>query len=545
MIPRTLPGRITAGFILLLLITLLIGGISLWSVFGINQHIRVLASNSLPSVVTLNKVIQSNFAGIRVLRTLMLAEGAASRDMVTADASFATAKAAGNQAVIDYEQLLSDAEDTQLFQAAKAARSEFLSQADRVIAEHRAGRETEAKAIFLGQMDPAFDACLTAFKANIDYNIRLASQQAEAANSKVQSSVLQITGGLAVAMLTGCLLGLVIILSARRDLGKISQALGAGATSTSLASGQLASASHSLAEGCSEQGSAVAETSAALEQMSAMIRSTADNADKAKTFANQARTAAQAGSDTMLEMNAAMRAIEASSGEVAQIVKNIDEIAFQTNILALNAAVEAARAGEAGAGFAVVADEVRSLAQRSAAAAKETAEKIDAAIVNSRQGSTSCDKVTESLHEIVRKVAAADGLVAEIATAAKEQAQGIHQVGLAMTEMDKVTQSNSASAEQSANAAEQLKEQASSLQETVLQLRTLVGVARERAGRAAAHTPTARVPGRAVLPNRMPVRATAPIRKATRAVRPGIPSRIPMPLESAANDSEDRNFTNF
>jgi len=120
--------------------------------------------------------------------------------------------------------------------------------------------------------------------------------------------------------------------------------------------------------------------------MSAMIRSTAGNAAQAKDLAVQARSAAEAGARTMLDMNAAMRAIEDSSAEVAKIVKDIDEIAFQTNILALNAAVEAARAGTAGAGFAVVADEVRSLAQRSAAAARETAAKIEAAIASSRLG---------------------------------------------------------------------------------------------------------------------------------------------------------------
>ena len=127
-----------------------------------------------------------------------------------------------------------------------------------------------------------------------------------------------------------------------------------------------------------------------------MIRATAENAEKAKELASEARSAAATGSMTMAEMTHAMAAINSSSAEVAKIVKNIDEIAFQTNILALNAAVEAARAGEAGAGFAVVADEVRSLAQRSAAAAKETADKIEAAIVNSRKGSQCTAKVEES-----------------------------------------------------------------------------------------------------------------------------------------------------
>jgi len=241
-------------------------------------------------------------------------------------------------------------------------------------------------------------------------------------------------------------------------------------------------------------------------------------------------------------MTDAMKAIEASSAVVAQNVKNIDEISFQTNILALNAAVEAARAGEAGAGFAVVADEVRSLAQRSAAAARETAEKIDAAIVNSRRGSSSCGKVAESLQEIVRKVAAADGLVAEIATAAKEQALGIQQVGEAMTQMDKVTQDNSASAEQSSSAATQFKAQASALQETVLLLRSLVGSTGSLpsgATKAAPQRPVAPPPARGT------VRLPQPAPRKPLAVGSRTPVRIPMPQEPGPTDPEDQNFTKF
>jgi hypothetical protein len=131
-----------------------------------------------------------------------------------------------------------------------------------------------------------------------------------------------------------------------------------------------------------------------------MVRATADNAERAKDLATQARGVAEGGSGFMADMRTAMAAIDASSAEVAKIVKNIDEIAFQTNILALNAAVEAARAGDAGAGFAVVADEVRSLAQRSAAAARETADKIDADIANSRRGAECTAQMGQALQQI-------------------------------------------------------------------------------------------------------------------------------------------------
>lgn len=206
-----------------------------------------------------------------------------------------------------------------------------------------------------------------------------------------------------------------------------------------------------------------------------MVKRTADAAQQAKDLSAQTRVAADAGASDMQQMQQSMDAIKLSSSEVAKIVKNIDEIAFQTNILALNAAVEAARAGEAGAGFAVVADEVRNLAQRSATAAKETAEKIDDAIAKSNEGVRVSGKVSASLQEIITKARGVDTLVGEIATASREQAEGITQVNIAVTQMDKVTQSNAANAEESAAAAEQLSAQAASQNEAVNSLLSLIG----------------------------------------------------------------------
>jgi methyl-accepting chemotaxis protein len=543
MIPRSLPARISWGFALLVLLTILLGASALWRIVGINQSVVTVATNSLPSVVALNRVIQSTYGSARHVRKLLLA-GAANATATFDDTAYQASKKQGEEQLAAYEALIIDDQERNLYAEVASGRRAYFAILDAAMQSLREGKRAEAMELMGDTIDPVFERCISALDEDVKYNVLIAEQQVEQARRTVATSFLLIGGGLALAAILGLLVGIGITRSAGTALGQISDALEAGAAHTSLASTQLASAGQALAEGCSEQGSAVTETSAALEQMSAMIRSTADNAEKAKTFANQARNAAESGATTMGEMNAAMGAIEASSAEVAKIVKDIDEIAFQTNILALNAAVEAARAGEAGAGFAVVADEVRALAQRSAAAAKETADKIEAAITNSRRGSTSCGRLGASLGDIVRTVSAADGLVAEIATAAKEQAQGIRQVGMAMAQMDQVTQGNSANAEQSAGAAEELKSQSLSLQSTVEVLRGLAGrrAVRQAAaggGAVAAESPPAR---------RLPA-GTAACTIGAGGGRAALPQRIPMPREAAAADvapdHEDRHFKAF
>ena len=322
-------------------------------------------------------------------------------------------------------------------------------------------RESQAKALaFLDKL--------------VEMNETLASNTTKASISK--SALLKIVN--LVAMVGGVgaalLLGILITRSLVKILSHIAESLSEGSDQVASASDQISSASQSLAEGASEQAASLEETSASLEEISSMTKRNAENALSAKDLSSEARQAAETGSTNMQEMNRAMAEIQSASGNISKIIKTIDEIAFQTNILALNAAVEAARAGEAGAGFAVVADEVRNLAQRSAQAAKETADKIEDSIAKSANGVAISSKVSESLAQIVTKARQVDDLVAEIATASHEQSQGIDQVNTAVTQMDKVTQSNAASAEESASASEELSAQAFTQRELVAELQQLV-----------------------------------------------------------------------
>jgi methyl-accepting chemotaxis protein len=519
----TISRRIALGFATLMLLALALGLTSVWRIVGIGRHVTAVSANTVPSVVSLSRIIEANVTAVRAVSAAAM-RGEDPAAVAEWRRRFTEAADRGTQLCDRYRPLISDDEDRTLFTDATAARDAFLAAARRAFAHLADGQAAEAERLVAAEVEPLASVCIDLFDRDVTHNMDLSTREAGAAREKTDRSLALITGLMGAIAVAAGLLAAGIGRWTGRGLRSISTALDQGAAHTSAAATELAAVSGELASGSSEQAAAVAETSAALEQMSAMIRSTADNAAQANALAAEARDAAAAGGRTMAEMNAAMTAIEASSAEVAKIVKDIDEIAFQTNILALNAAVEAARAGEAGAGFAVVADEVRALAQRSAAAARQTADKIEAAIVSSRHGADSCERVNGALGAIAGKVTAADRLVAEIATAAREQAQGIKQIGIAIAQLDQVTQGNAARAEQGAGAAAALTGQAAAMHEQVAWLRSLVG------------GPHAGVP--------RPDHRPGPGRPAP-ASRPPAP-RIPMPGDATrGEDADDRHFREF
>jgi methyl-accepting chemotaxis protein-1 (serine sensor receptor) len=284
-----------------------------------------------------------------------------------------------------------------------------------------------------------------------------------------------------------------------------------GTDTIATASGQIAAGNLDLSSRTEQQAAALEQTASSMEELISTVKQNAENARQANVLAESASEVAGKGGAVVSEVVSTMGAINQSAKKIVDIIAVIDGIAFQTNILALNAAVEAARAGEQGRGFAVVAGEVRSLAQRSAAAAKEIKTLIDDSVEKVQIGSELVDQAGGTMAEIVQSVSRVTDIMAEITAASQEQTAGIEQVNTAITQMDQATQQNAALVEEASAAAQQLRDEAESLARAVGTFRLNAELARASAPRRAAAT--AVVPVAASKPAARPARASNAARR--------------------------------
>ena len=268
---------------------------------------------------------------------------------------------------------------------------------------------------------------------------------------------------------------------ANETVGKLRELVGdiqLSAETINTAAKEIATGNQDLSSRTEEQASSLEETASSMEQLTATVRQNADNAKQANELAAGAQVVAEKGGAVVAQVVQTMGSIHQASNKIADIIGVIDGIAFQTNILALNAAVEAARAGEQGRGFAVVATEVRSLAQRSAAAAKEIKGLISDSVERVEAGNRLVDQAGRTMEEVVTSIKRVATIVTNISEASREQSAGIEQVSLAVSQMDEVTQQNAALVEEAAAAAESLEEQASHLADSVAVFKVSEGSAR-------------------------------------------------------------------
>ena len=377
----------------------------------------------------------------------------------------------------DYKSMATTEEEKKLIAGYEAARKAWEPVSRQIvdgrIADTRQGRRM-ALDLSLGNAAEKFES----MRGYLDQLTRLVLAAADndynGSEATFRRSLYTLGGICTAGLLIAIFLTVIIGRGVTGPLRRVIRGLAEAARQLAGGSGQVSSASQSLAEGASEQAASIEETSSSMEEMASMTRQNASNAGNVNSLMTETKQVVGTAGQSMEKLTGSMEAISSASEETSKIIKTIDEIAFQTNLLALNAAVEAARAGEAGAGFAVVADEVRRLAMRAAEAAKNTAELIEGTVKKVNEGSDLVATTSSAFDNVTLSTEKIGVLVSEIYQASDEQARGIEQVNIAITQMDKVVQQNAANAEESASASEELNAQAEQLWDYVNELMLLI-----------------------------------------------------------------------
>jgi len=472
--------KIIGGFIIVAIITLVIGAIGWSGVSSVSKSMKDIGSNYLPSVESVLIISQAQ-TDIDSAENFLLAPEATKEQLQQQYDRITAAYQRANDARKIYEALPQTPEEKISWDKFALAWDTWKKADDEYVALSKQYEISKSKALRTQMVQLALVTQGTNFAAVdaplhevIDINKTNAANSTSSGESSANTDTIISF----VCMILGSILALVIGIFLGNSITKpmliAVNSLSDSAEQVAAASQQLSSSSQQLAASNSEQASSIEETSATLEESSSMIKQNSENTKQAAHLAELTKASADKGNVEMKEMMNSMSEIKKSSDKIAKVIKVIDDIAFQTNILALNAAVEAARAGDAGMGFAVVAEEVRNLAQRSAQAAKDTAMMIENNIELSEKGVNVSDKVAEALSEITLQAKKVNELMDEISAASQEQTQGISQINRAISQMETATQQNAATAEESAAASEELSAQAQSVNETVQQLLHLV-----------------------------------------------------------------------
>nr|WP_276585511.1 methyl-accepting chemotaxis protein [Burkholderia glumae] len=504
--------RLAMGFAISVGLVCVIGAMAIWQIGKVYQKTEEISAAILPTVQALSDVrSMANTVRRTTLRGLLEA------DQPGRDAQRAAHDAALRQydsRFAHYKSLAKSSDDARLTQDIEAAWAIFLKNDQRLLEAVAAGK-TEAREVRTLATQASADQFASFVKA-VDAAVQANRERSDAADASASTSyhsaVLGTVMLVAAAVAAGIGIAILITRSITRPLNRavtVAQTVAQGdltsdievsgkdetamllaalkemnarlarmvgdiqqsADSIAMASSEIASGNVDLSQRTEEQAASLEQTAASMEQLTATVKQNADNAQQGSRVAKSASEVAEHGGSVVSRVVDTMQEISERAGRMSSIIAAIEGIAFQTNILALNAAVEAARAGEQGRGFAVVAGEVRTLAQRSAAAAKEIKDLITASADGVSRGEALVAEAGATMKEVVSTVARVTDLMEEISAASQEQRKGIEQVNQAVTQMDEVTQQNAALVEEAAAAAQSMSSQSSSLKDMIAMFR--------------------------------------------------------------------------